>query len=920
MSWRGSADDSHVAGGHSTTSPLSNELKTMTLGRRKNKIRQQSPSDADTPPPPTRSYSRRNEPTSSTTAPHNRTRALQSETAVVGGLVSSIASNIEAGTAKKSKPFVKLPPKKVEPEPVTFPKPVPSIKRRPSQKDSNQATGFLSAKAQLQAKLGGGVATNAREEPKIPTKTQYTPSDTKRVNDRSFPEEKPPPAKPTIAPPTVHRKSSPRPAANNRNSSGSSSGSGVFRIKESSSLESLSTSDPPLPPSIPPKGASKPHPITNKATRSKSMWMERIKPPAIEPTDTRSPIEHETAVQVTEQLHLQTDSVHNGTQGTTNAQIPLLKQPSGPMDFTTMISKGAHFFPTQVRVCNGFCSSICESFSKYDILQLHFVKHSKVGVLKDEFSDEEYTLPMSSSMEFGILYEAEGADVSQYIPRVEDLMALKPLPTVVLATKSYNAGPPEKSIEENELLFLKKVTKPLLGKGRVLEVCTLEGTVKKLAGKCEGDFSIHPMHIKISLSTLIQQSIPLPQRVYLLPDPADPTQEYLTDTMTQQPVYLGEIRGETSVICTVKGEQSIMDVSKDLGIQVEVVEVGTHDKQVLLDITQRLYNEFRPTTLSYVVEKSTEREYELQCLLNRQLLHGKEMDGVHLQLPSTLSHPTHTPHSTHTPQSTPPPTELAETISMASSDGLDSQNDYEDIGSALAKLPEEDNNRLNKVIKTKKKVSNFINNTKRLTTKRKKLSSDPPYEETTFSPPPPATIATPTPQQSVPSQKENYEPMGGGGTVEAGAYSDVRNTDKPLPALKEASQTPPRPETESNYVQMNSKIASIMLEINILKQQVQNLTLAVEGLRGSGGQPTGTEQRPVPKAATSSQPDKGEEEEMQQNREFLKTLSHQQVTYSYTCTHIHTYTHTLHTHTHTHTHTHYTPRAVAHTHACSVVM
>ena len=644
---------------------------------------------------------------------------------------------METATTKRSKPPARLPPKKTETEPIVPPKAEPtvpsksSIKRRPSQKNPNQVSGFLSAKAQLQAKMEG-TSANIRDEPKLPPKEIATrPNDIKRNYEQSVQE--PPPLKPSKLPPKLPRRYSPQPA-NNRDSDLSSSGSGVFRIKESSSTESLRSNDPPPPPlaapSLPPRIVSKSEPAANKIARSQSMRRDIIKPPPIEPTHRRNSIDHEPDFLVTQDS--QTVSIHN-TPRVVDTQTASLQQPSGSMDFSTLISKGAHFFPTQVRVCKGHLSSICESFSKYDIIQLHFVKHAKVGVIKDEFSEEQYTLPLSSSMEFGIMYEAEGADVSQYIPRVEDLMALKPLPVVVLATKPYNGGAPEKSIEENEILFLKKVTKPILGKSRVLEACTAEGMIKKLSAKCEGDFSIHPMHIKITLSTLVQHSIPLPQRVYLLPDPTDATQEYLSDNMTQQPVCLESLQGVTSVICTIKGGETIMDVSKDLGIQVEAEEISEQDRQILADTTLRLHNEFNPTTLSYVIDKATEREYALQCLLNQQLLNGQEMDGVHLQIPSILSHPSHPSHNTPVPTA-----ESVDATSVASSEGLDPYNaDYEDIGTALATLSEEDNSRLNKVIEKKKEVSKFFKKLKKTTVKEKKKTSDPktsdpPYEDTTI--------------------------------------------------------------------------------------------------------------------------------------------------------------------------------------------
>ena len=71
MSWRGSIDDSSLSGGRPVPSH-SNELKTMTLDRRKKKI-QPLPAE-DAPPPPVRSHSRRFESSSLTTTTHSRSQ------------------------------------------------------------------------------------------------------------------------------------------------------------------------------------------------------------------------------------------------------------------------------------------------------------------------------------------------------------------------------------------------------------------------------------------------------------------------------------------------------------------------------------------------------------------------------------------------------------------------------------------------------------------------------------------------------------------------------------------------------------------------------------------------------------------------------------------------------------------------------
>ena len=428
-----------------------------------------------------------------------------------------------------------------------------------------------------------------------------------------------------------------------------------------------------------------------------------------------------------------------------------LQELGGPTDLLTMISKYTHFLPMCVRVCRGFCSSICESFSQFDQLRLHFVKHCKVGVLIDEEDEEEYTVPVSSTLSFGLVYESDGIDVTELLRTIGDVMEMKPLPRAILATRQFKSGTPEKSVEANELLFVNKISKSLLlGKGKVLEVFTTDYKVKHLSAKCAGDFSVHPMDIQMTLSTMIEHSLQLPQRVVIIPDPT--FRSYLPETMKDQPVLLESIRGETSVICTMKDgdckpdEQHVMDVSSNLNIKVEIDPITENEEKELYDSTTLLYHTLNPSQLEFITEKSTRRSYDLQCLLYKRLIPGKEMDGVHFQLPRScclgVQPQIDQPHEAGK-QMGP----MSDTQSLMSNEGsfiasstsdlnslhqqhsgstdLSTNEDeglYEDVDTACVSLPSKEASRLKKIMKTNTAPtqSNLFQKLKSAVSKKKK--------------------------------------------------------------------------------------------------------------------------------------------------------------------------------------------------------
>jgi len=79
---------------------------------------------------------------------------------------------------------------------------------------------------------------------------------------------------------------------------------------------------------------------------------------------------------------------------------------SEPCQLSPFITKNSIFLPLRVGVCNGFCSSATDlSISQNEKFNLHFVKHTRVIVMRDSENREEYSVPLNSSVRFGIVYD-----------------------------------------------------------------------------------------------------------------------------------------------------------------------------------------------------------------------------------------------------------------------------------------------------------------------------------------------------------------------------------------------------------------------------------------------------------------------------------------------------------------------------------
>ena len=336
---------------------------------------------------------------------------------------------------------------------------------------------------------------------------------------------------------------------------------------------------------------------------------------------------------------------------------------SDPVPLSEFITKFSSNLPTRVQVMNGFCSSSTDlSISQNEQFFFHFIKHTRVVTLKDSENLEEFSVPLNSSVKFGLLYDPNGiedeAKAGYCFDTAAGIMAARELPLVVCATKPYRDARAEMSVEANEILIVKGITKGSKSghrsvgrKAKLLRVYSVSSSGEKyLSEKCAGYFSTSPQDVRLHVSTMVQNDITFPQRAVLFPDSA--IDKALSIGMVKHPVILERLKGETSVVATATASESecdlfenpsyptfknsVMDISSELDIQIQTVGLSETEQRELTESTSALFDGFTTATLQLVAEKPNSRAYDLQSLLYRKTVADKPMYGIQLVRPPLL--------------------------------------------------------------------------------------------------------------------------------------------------------------------------------------------------------------------------------------------------------------------------------------------
>ena len=310
--------------------------------------------------------------------------------------------------------------------------------------------------------------------------------------------------------------------------------------------------------------------------------------------------------------------------------------PAGPVPLSQFITRYSALLPCQVKLCEGSTSaSLPKPLPPDGIIDLHFIKHAKVFIMKKSSSGEEISAPLNTAVKFSVLYDPNSdfdeAMCGYQFGTAGEVISMKQLPVVVKATKVYKGNTSLSSVEAGEVLRVTGVKTSF--RSKQLRVQNLQRESKHLSEKCSGAFTTTPKDIALPLSSFLDLDIGLPQRVVVCADGN-------RDVHVPAILMLEKMAGKTCLVASYPDwqhkELCHFEVSSDIDVQVEAVTMDLRARDDVESRTRALFCNFSSSIpMKTVNDQSTEAQ-KLSSVFHSQLLSGREQQGVQLVRPPTL--------------------------------------------------------------------------------------------------------------------------------------------------------------------------------------------------------------------------------------------------------------------------------------------
>ena len=314
----------------------------------------------------------------------------------------------------------------------------------------------------------------------------------------------------------------------------------------------------------------------------------------------------------------------------------------GPFTLCEFVSKCGHILPLRVSVEKGYHGDDeMQSIAMGDTYNIHFVKHSKVVVLRDS-TGVTYNIPLNSPVQFAPVFNDTNhpdKEEDQIYDRVSDVTALKTPPRLLRATKQYTRE--EKPlVEKNEILYVEKVISAPLRKKTLLVYSVSQNIEKVLPNDCEGGFTSDQYATRLHLPdivSLFKDKFPLNVCVYITDIEFTSDSDFPFHLVSEVSV-LTKIQTETSLVAsthwgdshtTAVGDQSLIEIPIDLQIELSILEPGQREEDKELDLfkqTKTFFEDFDQAKVHTIRTSS----FDLRAWK------GHESEGVKLEEPNRV--------------------------------------------------------------------------------------------------------------------------------------------------------------------------------------------------------------------------------------------------------------------------------------------
>ena len=277
-----------------------------------------------------------------------------------------------------------------------------------------------------------------------------------------------------------------------------------------------------------------------------------------------------------------------------------------------------HDFPQIVCTVSGYFGVRKEDIiSVGQELLLFFVKTSQVIVAlnlsQKRPAGEQYYIPLNSSLWF-VPHEGDRPpndnDHCQEYKTIGDLLKRKgELPKVVKVCKTYNGKSAKSSVVAGDLIFPMKVLK----RRKLLECLNSRNEVLLLERACEGNFSIHPMDVKMHVAEFICHfSEDFPITVMVINDRMRSNASFSLSTGTV--LSLKECKSLKSYIYSTdifgKKNYPLIEMPTSIPIQIQCIEYANLDMTPIYNAIQYAYENFKPSMVKRKIFSTEHGLYE----------------------------------------------------------------------------------------------------------------------------------------------------------------------------------------------------------------------------------------------------------------------------------------------------------------------
>lgn len=253
-------------------------------------------------------------------------------------------------------------------------------------------------------------------------------------------------------------------------------------------------------------------------------------------------------------------------------------------------SEYAHQLPQQIQVIKGVYGVDEEStISCEDKYCVHFVLHREVVRVEDRHSSEIFSIPLNSSIKFGLLYDPNKSEKEALrgfvFPKVADILkkGQNNFPLVVCTMRDCESTSTDTCLRKGEVLLLRNAI--TTDSGHKLNVFSFSNHMEKCIDEnTSGHFSTKPFYVRLYLTDIlrheeIRKSIP----AAVVPFPK--SQVTFDKLHTNQVLHMTRRFTDTLLIVTSKFDDTNIEESEPFEIptelDIEVSVIGLTEKERL---------------------------------------------------------------------------------------------------------------------------------------------------------------------------------------------------------------------------------------------------------------------------------------------------------------------------------------------------